>query len=53
MLPEFAGYWECLQGLHAGIERTVKGLPLEALDWVRTDITHPSRCPALLFSTRA
>ena len=34
MLPTLEGYWECLQGLHAGIERTIESLPPEALDWV-------------------
>ena len=34
MFSILEGYWECLQGLHAGIERTIKSLPLEALDWV-------------------
>ena len=34
MLPILDVYWERLQALHAGIERTIEGLPQAALDWV-------------------
>ena len=34
MLPILEGYWECLRGLHAYIERAIESLPPEALDWV-------------------
>lgn len=34
MLSMLEGYWECLQGLHAYIERTIESLPPDALDWV-------------------